>query len=408
MKTHPCFKRVALNVLLPLCLVLTSTAASADTLGQVISEALARSGEQALGNSLRQQGEAVHRQSSGFLAADPSLALNYLSDQITDDEGFREIEAMLELPLWWQGQRGARQGVAQALGDQADVLDLRQRWTMAGRVREQVWEVVLTEATLQQMHLSLQTSRDLETKVARLVAVGELAQFDLLTIRQEVADREADVSDAQSAHRIALAGYRQLTGQMALPEPLYEPPAPVTELPPGHPRVQEAQQALALARAETVQARRSRAGTPILGIGGRNNREFSGAKSDDAVQISLTLPFGLAGQSAPAIASAMRTQTEQDVALQQARLTAEQALLSARLAHQGAEEALNLATHREALARDALHMAQRAFDLGETDLVQLLRAQALARSSALDLEQRRIELGRAQARLNQALGVIPE
>ncbi|MCG5516894.1 MULTISPECIES: TolC family protein [unclassified Ectothiorhodospira] len=391
-----------------MCLALASPSVSADTLGQVISAALVRSGEQALSNSLRQQGDAVRRQSSGVLAADPSLNLNYISDQITDDEGFREIEATLELPLWWQGQRRARQGVAQALGDQADVLDLRQHWTMAGRVREQVWEVALTEATLQQMQLSLQTSRDLENKVARLVAVGELAQFDLLTIRQEVADREADVSDAQSAYRVALAGYRQLTGQTALPEPIYEPPVPATELPPNHPGIQQAQHALALAQAETIQARRSRAGTPILGVGGRNTREFSGANSHDAVQISLTLPFGLAGQSAPAIASAVRTQTEQDVALQQARLTTEQALISARLDHQGAEEALNLATRRQTLAQDALHMAQRAFDLGETDLVQLLRTQTLARSSALDLEQRRIELGRAQARLNQALGVIPK
>jgi outer membrane protein TolC len=392
----------------PICLTLASPSVSADTLGQVISAALVRSGEPALSNSLRQQGDALRRQSSGVLSADPSLNLNYISDQITDDEGFREIEATLELPLWWQGQRGARQGVAQALGDQAEVLDLQQQWVMAGRVREQAWEVVLAEATLHQMQLALQTSRDLEIQVTGLVSAGELSRFDRLTIRQEVAEREADVSDAQSAHRIALAGYRQLTGQTDLPKPLYEPPAPITELPENHPRLQQAQHALALARAETVQARRSRAGTPVLGIGGRNTREFSGASSHDAVQLSLTLPFGLAGQSAPAIASAVRTQTEQDVALQQAQLTTEQALLSARLDHQGAKEALNLAKQRQTLAQDALHMAQRAFDLGETDLVQLLRTQALARNSALDLEQRRIELGRAQARLNQALGVIPE
>ncbi|WP_276315668.1 DUF3240 family protein [Ectothiorhodospira shaposhnikovii] len=33
MKTHPSFKRVSLNVLLPLCLVLASTATSADHTG---------------------------------------------------------------------------------------------------------------------------------------------------------------------------------------------------------------------------------------------------------------------------------------------------------------------------------------------------------------------------------------
>jgi outer membrane protein TolC len=51
---------------------------------------------------------------------------------------------------------------------------------------------------------------------------------------------------------------------------------------------------------------------------------------------------------------------------------------------------------------------RRAFNLGESELTTLLQAQERARQASLDLELRRLEQGRAAARLNQALGLVPE
>jgi hypothetical protein len=51
---------------------------------------------------------------------------------------------------------------------------------------------------------------------------------------------------------------------------------------------------------------------------------------------------------------------------------------------------------------------RRAFDLGESDLAIMLQAQERARQASLNHELRRLEQGRAAARLNQALGLVPE
>ncbi|NCA73037.1 MAG: TolC family protein, partial [Sphingobacteriia bacterium] len=87
---------------------------------------------------------------------------------------------------------------------------------------------------------------------------------------------------------------------------------------------------------------------------------------------------------------------------------AEHELVSADLARRGAAEALAVAERRAGLAEEALRLMRRAFELGEGDLAELLRSQERAREASLDLELRRLEQGHALARLNQALGVIPE
>jgi outer membrane protein TolC len=55
-----------------------------------------------------------------------------------------------------------------------------------------------------------------------------------------------------------------------------------------------------------------------------------------------------------------------------------------------------------------LRLTRRGFELGESDLFTLLQARAQALAAERDLRLRRLELGRATARFNQALGVIPE
>ncbi|RNE90896.1 TolC family protein, partial [Marichromatium sp. AB32] len=240
------------------------------------------------------------------------------------------------------------------------------------------------------------------------VGAGELARVDLLVARQQTLEREAELRDAQLEHDRALADYRQLTGLQTLPEPLRETPASTDALPTDHPLLEDADSALALARAEREQAQRERRGNPVLSVGGKRAREVRGADTADSLQLEISLPFGLASQSAPALARAERGYTERATDLQRARLAAERTLIAAQLAREGAATALTVAERRHALAQQALQLGRRAFDLGERDLTDLLRTQASARVASLDLALRRLELGRAQARLNQALGVIPQ
>ncbi len=391
-----------------LLLLFTSTGAGAASLGEAVSNALVLAAEQARIAAIRGEGDAVRRQAGSLVAQDPALRATYLSDRLTDDTGAYEWEAMLDVPLWMPGQRTARRGVATALDGQAEGLERLLRWEMTGRVRETVWEVALAQGGLRQAEQALASAEALAATVDKRFAAGELARVDLLVARQETLDRAAERQSAQREVDAALTRYRHLTGQSRLPDTLVETVADLEALPTDHPLLDEADSALALARAERTQTQRDRVGNPILSFGGQTVRDARGVDSTEAMQLEVSIPFGLASQSAPALAAAQRTYTERTTELHHIRREAELVLASARLDRRGASAARAVAERRHALAREALDLMRRAFDLGEADLTTLLRAEERAREASVALELRGLEQGRAGARLNQALGVVPK
>ena len=386
--------------------------AAATTLAEAVGAALALAEQTPRVTAARREADAIRTQAGSLVAQDPALRVKYLSDELTEGGGANEWEAIVDLPLWLPGQRGARREVAGAIDGQAGTLERLLHWEMAGRVRQAAWEAAFAEGRLRQAEMALEASRALETTVAKRTTAGELARVDLLLARQETLGREVDLQSAQVEARRAHDAYRHLTGTDRLPEPLTESPPPTSDtapvLPPNHPLLADSNGALARARADRKQVGLDRRGHPTLSLGGKRTQELRGEDALDALQIEVSLPFGLASQSAPALASAERAYTDRLTELHRIRLEAEQALASADIERLGAAEALSVAERRHALAQDALRLMRRAFDLGETDLAELLRAEERAREASMDLELRRLEQGRALARLNQALGVIPE
>ncbi len=394
-----------------LLLGLSPLGAHASTLAEAVSAALQLQQQGQRVGALRNEQAAVGRQAAGPLAADPALRAKTLSDALTGDDGAYELEAMVDLPLWMPGQRGARRSVADALGAQAGALSRYLRWELAGRVREAAWDAALGQGRLLQAGAALESARALERDIAKRSGAGELARVDLLVAQQDTLAREVDLQAAQSEYDRAIRAYVDLTGLPALPEPLVETPGSVDdeqELPPDHPLLASSAGAVAQARAERDRVQSQRRGNPTLSLGAKQARGARGAESDTALQLEVSIPFGLANQAAPALAGAERTYTDRLAEQSLTRLEAGNALHQARLGVLGAADALGVAQRRQTLTQDALKLVRRAFDLGESDLTALLLAQERARQANLDLELRRLEQGRAAARLNQAMGVVPE
>ena len=66
-----------------------------------------------------------------------------------------------------------------------------------------------------------------------------------------------------------------------------------------------------------------------------------------------------------------------------------------------------IAVDREQAAAERLSLMRRSFELGETALVELLRAQSQATEARIELGRSRARLSAAQANLNQARGITP-
>jgi outer membrane protein TolC len=385
---------------------------AATTLAEAVGGALALAEQGPRVEALRREADAVRALAGSPVAEDPALRVKHLGDRLLQDGNATEWEALVDLPLWLPGQRAARTAVAGALETQASGLDRLLRWEMAGRVRQTMWDAAVAAGRARQAELALASARALEATVAKRTDAGESARLELLTAGQETLGREAEHTLAVAEARRTLDTYRRLTGAEGLPNPLVETvpqgPAGGLALPEDHPLLNDRMGLLASADAERQKVQGDRWGHPVVSLGGKRVQGEGSADAIDALQIEISVPFGLASHAAPARASAERAYTERLTDLHGARREAEQALAEAELERVGATEALAVAERRQAFAQDALRLMHRAFDLGESDLADLLRAEERAREASMDLELRRLEQGRALSRLNQALGVIPE
>ncbi len=391
--------------------VASVAAVQASTLADALEGAMALAAQQDRVTALRREGDAVRLQAEGLIAADPALRLKAVSDRLTEDSGAYELEALVELPLWLPGQRGARLALAQSLGVRADALQRWLRWEVVGVVRESLWTLALAEGRLRQARAALEAAHALEATVAKRAQAGEMARMEQLTAAQETQSRAVERDAAQLAYDQAQAAYQRLTGLPEPPQPLREPVPALAEplqLPTDHPLLASAAGEADQARAERERVAADGRGNPLLSLGAKRVRDDRDLPAVDALQLEISVPFGLKRQRAPALAAAERTLTDRLAELHQVRREAERELQAAAIGYRGALASIDAAERRAALAAEALAVTRRAWDLGEADLAARLRAEERARAANLDLELQRLEQGHSIARLRQALGMIPQ
>lgn len=378
------------------------------TLGQAVQAGFERYPEAGLAQAIQEQGAAIRQQASGLLAGEPALVLRHETDAVSDDNGFRQWEGGLEMPLWLPGQRKRRSRVADATeGEGAATLRL-QRWKVAGEIRELLWSLKIAASELDLATRALQDTRALERDVDKRVAAGELARMDLILAQKETLAREIERSTAASQHNALLMQYRAVTGLSAVPVELTETAAAASDIADDHPALLGVRVAAERSRAERDQVRGEKRASPVLTLGGKSERPESGLSYDNALILEVNLPLGTAGQAAPRTAAAERSLAEATAAVARARLDLEKDLILALNARRQAQQAVQLAQRQQQLASEGLRLAQRAFELGENSLFMVLEARRQALASERTLRVNELELGRTMARYNQALGVIPE
>ncbi len=384
-----------------------SKAGPPPTLKEAIEAAYRRHPRQGVLASRDREAQALDRKSRSLIADNPSLSFRYEDDRALSDDGLREYELGAELPLWRPGQRGARRDLAtaadEAVGHGEEALYL----FVAGEVREAMWETALRKNNLAQAKREWETAQALERDVSERVRLGELAKADLLLAQEATLRSQNDYLSADADVMHALQRYRVLTGLERIPRKRGEQRDTLEDIADAHPLLAE-QMALVRERQAAVDvARRERADNPSLLVGARSERDTSQEDFADSMGMTLTLPFGLESHSGPVIAAAEVELAEAQSALQQLRRELEAELAEARHHLEITEQRLALAEEQHRIAQENLRLARIAFEVGETDLVNLLRVQTLAFNAQRNEQELRISMQRAIARYNQAVGVWP-
>lgn len=352
-------------------------------------------------------GVAARRQhADGLLPAAPAVSMMHQGDAGGPGH-LTAWEAALELPVWLPGQRAARDAVARMAGEGVEASRAALMLQVAGQVREAVWDVAMNTHAADLAAQRMQTAEALQRDVERRHQAGELAKTDVLLARNETLQARSQLVRAQAEVKHAEHRYWMLTGLKQLPADYSEKLSDRAELDDTHPLLVETSRRIALSEQERNLAQVQKRENPQLVVNARRELGAFDSEYNNSLGLAVRIPLESSTHSAPLLANA-------EMAYAQAASERDQLLLTLQTAQHEAEhnlevtrEELAIAEEQNRLTQDNLRLAQKAFKLGESDLVSLMRVQALAYEAERELGRRRIQLQWDVARYNQAVGVLP-
>jgi outer membrane protein, heavy metal efflux system len=376
------------------------------TMSSVLQKTFERSPRQQV---LQAEGVAVESRklhADSALPGAPAVAMMHQGDA-SGPGHLTAWEAALEVPVWLPGQRAAREAVARAASGGLEANRAGLMLLVAGQLRDAVWDVAMNADAVDLAMQRHNTAEALQHDVERRQQAGELAKTDVLLVRNETLQTQTQLVRAQAELKHAEHRYWMLTGIKQLPANPAETLSAHVELNDQHPLLAEIAQRVALVEEERNLTRVQKRENPQVVVNARRELGAFDSEYNNSLGLALRIPLDSAVRSAPMMAGA-------EMAVAQAMSEREQLLLTLRTALHEAEHNLEvtrdelvIVEEQNRLMQENLQLAKKAFGLGESDLVSLLRVQALAYEAERALSSRKIQLQWDIARYNQAVGVLP-
>ena len=383
---------------------LTSLTAEAEpTLAAALEAAWSLTARSRSGANRQAELDAREQAANSVLSGIPSVMLSQRSDRLNANRGLRNDEVGLGFPLWRASVRAAT--ATQIDSDRAVLLadDLSSKLKLAAELRD-----LVASAALNRIERDLAEHKHVDARVLlqdtqRRVKSGERPRIDAL--QASAAERLAAVQLAQAdaAQVVLRAQWRALTGLVQLSSPqelVITPTAEHPRLLAANARVRAAQTRLALTEVDKRDA-------PEVGVGLTRERALISDAAQNALRLSLRIPFGSVNRNAPRLSAA---RAELDTAEADRDAVQRQVQADFHAAQAGllvSQVTQSLAAERAALSVEAQALVAKAYQLGESDLPTRLRTDHEGFDAQLALARARAETQRAIARLNQSSGQFP-
>jgi outer membrane protein TolC len=341
-----------------------------------------------------------------MLPSAPAMSVMHQNDALGGGRGEREWQAELELPVWMPTQRDKRLKVANVGNNTLTASRESLKLQVAGLLRDALWSLALNESHLVLATNKLEVANKLQQDVKKRFSAGEVPKTDVMLTQQESLRAEQEHLRAEAEVMHARHRYYVLTGLREVPAEFVEQQSNLVDYQQS-PIWLEAQSKLNLAQTERELAQvEGRENLQVL----LNMRSIKGAfdvAANESVGVKLRIPFGGDTRAAPIKAAA--EQSVGNALSEQAALqfSLETAMHEAEHNLEVSRAELALASKQNAIAEESLKLARKAFQLGETDLVSLLRVQARAFESERIFTSQKIQVQWDIARYNQTVGVLP-
>ena len=393
----------------------------APTLKQALDAAWQLSPSARAEGNRRSELAAKEKAAGSWISGEPVAGISHRTDRLNKNEGFREYEAELELPLWNPGVRAAAQAdvSAQRMGFEGQFVLTRLK--LAGELRALAASIATAKVERDLNQRKVQDANALAQDLSRRVKAGENARVDALQAQVVVQQAQAALALADSQLSRLQTQWRGLTGLAAaspLDETLGSPAgsdpagnkaAIAAEQPvlPDHPVLRQAQAQVRAAQAKANLASADKRDPMSVGLGVGHERSSFNSAGETKLRIALRIPLGGDNRNAPRRAAALAeldaAQAEADAIARQ--IPAEVAAAAAELS--AARTAQAAASERNRLSTEVQTLITKSWRLGDSDLPTRLRADNEQFEASLALARSAVEVQRAIANLNQAYGLLP-
>ncbi len=398
----------------------TANQLPAPTLRQALDAAWQLSPSARAEGNRRSELAAKEKAATSWMSGEPVAGIAHRTDRLNRNEGFREYEAELELPLWNPGVRAAAQAEVSAQRFSFDGQFALARLKLAGELRALSASIATARVERDLNQRKLQDANALGQDLSRRVKAGENARVDALQAQVVVQQAQAALAQADSQLLRLQTQWRGLTGLAglssvpALDEKLaVRDAAAVSDAPgaapvsPDHPALRQAQAQVRAARAKVNLASADKRDPMSVGLSVGRERSTFDAASETKLRIALRIPLGGSNRNAPRQAAALAeldaAQAEADAVARQ--LPAEVDAAAAEL--RAASTAQAAATERNRLSTEVQALITKSWRLGDSDLPARLRADNEQFEASLALARAAVDVQRAIANLNQAYGILP-
>ncbi len=343
-----------------------------------------------------------------WISGRPSLQVDMLDDSLQSNLGQSELTYGVALPLWRPGERRDRQALGQQYEEQAQAWQEYFRLAVVGRLRDSLVAIHEAEVFLEVERQASADARELVSIVERLYGAGEVAERELLQARTLLLTQQRSELDAEAMLVDAQRAYTVLTGLTVMPEaPWTEAQAPDAEIDATHPQLRYMQSEIDLAQANVDRAQAEARGSPTVTLGSRREKPGTISARQDSLALSVNIPFG--GKSFVAAAGSAARRDKVDAEVQYLTTLREMNLQLHEIEHELfiVGESLPLSEQHTDMSTRQWEMARTAFELGETDMSQVVIAMQQARASARELQSLSLRQQRLTIEFNQILGVLP-
>jgi cobalt-zinc-cadmium efflux system outer membrane protein len=411
--------RLRVPLAVPLGLALLASSAAAQTskqspsLKQALDAAWQVSGPARAESNRRSELAAKEKAANSWISGEPVVGIAHRTDRLNRNQGFREVEAEIELPLWNSGVRNAAQAdvSAQRLGFDGQFALAKLK--LAGELRAVAAGAAIAEVELDLNKRKLADTNMLAQDLMRRVKAGENARVDALQAQGLMQQAQAAMVQAESQLTRLQNQWRSLTGLATvapLEETLTSSAANATlaaAVSPDHPALRYAQAQLGSALAKLALADADKRDPMAIGVGVAREQANFAATNDTKLRIALRIPLGGDNRNAArrGAARAELDAAQSELAAVQRQLPTEVTAASAEL--RATRAAQIAARERTRLSTEVQALIAKSWELGDSDLPTRLRADNEQFEASLSLARATVDVQRAIANLNQAHGLMP-